>query len=157
MLGVLNKDQMEALLRKCYVGRIGCCADNKPYIVPISYAYEDGYIYCHTDEGKKARIMRKNPAVCFQVENMKSMANWKSVIIEGEYEELVDKEQRSRGMDILLRRYLPVISSVTVHLGELWPFSPDDTSEIEGIVFRISVNAMSGRFEKSDMSPFMAG
>ena len=62
------------------MGRIGCYADNEIYVVPITYAYQDGFIYAHSKEGKKVQMMRQNPKVCFQVDAMENMTNWRSVI-----------------------------------------------------------------------------
>jgi uncharacterized protein len=157
MLGTLNHLQTEDLLKSQLVGRIGCHAGGETYVVPISYAYDGKYIYCHTQEGKKTAMMRKNPQVCFQVDEMKDMANWKSVIVQGSFEELKNKADISHAMRTLLHRYLPVVSSATTHLGKLWPFQPDDISEIDGVVFRIEVKEKTGRFESGAESPAMAG
>lgn len=157
MLGSLQPQQLEEVLRTQFVGRIACQADGEPYIVPISYAYDGSYIYCHTYEGKKLRLMRTNPRVCFEVGDLKDMANWRSVVIQGIYQELNEKDERARAMEILLSRYLPVISSVTTHLGEHWPFHPADTEQIKGVVFRIAIKEKTGRFECSEQSPILPG
>ena len=157
MIGVLPQDQIEDLLKTQVVGRIGCSTDGETYIVPISYAYDGQYIYCHTQEGRKSSMMRKNPRICFEVEDMQNMANWKSVVLQGTYEELVEKKDRNFAMKTLLNRYLPIISSVTMHLGEHWPFHPEDTTEIHGIVFRIAISEKTGRFESSQQSPVIPG
>ena len=157
MLGTLSNEKIEKLLRTQIVGRIGCSADGETYIVPISYAYDGQYIYCHTHEGKKASIMRKNPSICFEVEDMHNMANWKSVVVQGRYEEIKGHNERNAAMQILLNRYLPIMSSITTHLGQHWPFQPDDTKEIDGIVFRIAIQSKSGRFEKAEQSPVIPG
>lgn len=157
MLGNLPLLQIEDVLKNQLVGRIGCSLNGETYIVPISYAYDGDKIYCHTKEGKKTAIMRNNPNVCFQVDEMKNMANWKSVIVQGVYEEVKDKEERARGMQILLNRYLPVISSVTTHIGEHWPFHPEDMNHIDGIVFCIVIKEKTGKFETNMHSPNLPG
>ena len=157
MLGPLQLTQIEEVLQTQAVGRIGCSADGETYVVPISYAYDGNFIYCHSYEGKKLAIMRKNPKVCFQVDNMHDMANWKSVIVQGHFEEMLTQEEKSIAMHALLHRYLPLVSSVTTHLGKNWPFEPYDISEINGVVFRIAIIKKTGRFEASSQSPFLAG
>lgn len=157
MLGNLQPQQVEEVLKNQLVGRIGCSLNGETYIVPISYAYDGNYIYCHTNEGKKTNIMRKNPRVCFQVDEMKDMANWKSVIVQGEFEELTLKDDRNAAMQTLLNRYLPVLSSVTTHFGEHWPFHPEDVTNIKGVVFRIVVVEKTGRFEDTMHSPSFPG
>jgi len=52
---------------------------------------------------------------------------------------------------------LPVISSVTTHIVEHWPFHPDDVTDMNGIVFRIVVEEKTGRFESTMQSPDIPG
>ncbi len=75
MFGNLNKDEIEEVLKHHLIGRIGCYAFDTTYIVPISYGYDGESIYCHTYEGLKITMMRKNPRVCFEVDTMENMAN----------------------------------------------------------------------------------
>jgi nitroimidazol reductase NimA-like FMN-containing flavoprotein (pyridoxamine 5'-phosphate oxidase superfamily) len=93
MFGTLNNEEIEQVFYNNIIGRIGCHADGKTYVVPISYAYDGDCIYAHTYEGMKISIMRKNPEVCFQADNMQNMANWQSVIAWGTFEELTDPEK----------------------------------------------------------------
>jgi len=156
MLGKLQPDQIEKVLAKNIVGRIGCHADDTTYVVPISYAYDGTFIYGRTKEGLKINIMRKNPHVCFEVDELKNMANWESVIAWGEFKELTEKEERSHALKHLTKRILPLISSETTHLHSLWPFLPETMESIEGVVFRIELKEKTGRFESSDGSMFDA-
>lgn len=48
MLGELNTDMIEGLLKSQFLGRIGCHAKGVTYIVPVHYAYEAPYIYAHS-------------------------------------------------------------------------------------------------------------
>ena len=88
MYGTLSKEQSEGLLRAELVGRIGCYAFGKVYVVPVAYAYHQNYIYIHSREGLKIKMMRKNPKVCFEVESRENMRNWRTIIIQGRYQEL---------------------------------------------------------------------
>jgi nitroimidazol reductase NimA-like FMN-containing flavoprotein (pyridoxamine 5'-phosphate oxidase superfamily) len=156
MMGKLSSEEIEDLLHKQVVGRLGCHYEDVTYVVPISYVYDGKYIYCHSYEGKKIKIMRKNPRICFQVDEMKDMGNWKSVIAWGDFEELVDKKEINDAFVILLKRRLPIISSITTHLGKAWPFSVENGNElnkIPGIVFRISLQEKTGKFERTSVSP----
>ena len=80
MLGTLKPGDVEDFLNTQVVGRIATHADGETYIVPISYAYDGQYIYCHTNEGKKVSMMRKNPKVCFEVDELKNM-DWDNKIL----------------------------------------------------------------------------
>lgn len=154
MIAQLNEKQIEEVLKSQIIGHLACHAMGKTYIVPISYAYEDNYVYAHSYDGMKLEMMRKNPRVCFQVDDRKDMANWKSVVTWGEFEELTEPDSRRNGLKVLNKRVLPLLSSVTTHLGANWPFTPEDLNEIKGIVFRILLHEKTGRFEEAKVSPY---
>jgi nitroimidazol reductase NimA-like FMN-containing flavoprotein (pyridoxamine 5'-phosphate oxidase superfamily) len=148
MFGSLQQQEIEEVLTRQYVGRLGCSANGRTYIVPISYAYDGNYLYFHAArEGDKIQMMRENPEVCFQTDIMENMASWKSVICWGTFEELTDEAERTEALKLLLSRELPIIASQTVKLTPNWPFQPEDFNEIKGIVFRISITEKTGRFE----------
>jgi nitroimidazol reductase NimA-like FMN-containing flavoprotein (pyridoxamine 5'-phosphate oxidase superfamily) len=148
MFGKLNPREIEQLLSKQLVGRIGCHADGLTYIVPISYAYDGEYIYARTFEGMKVNMMRKNPDVCFEVEDTKNLSNWRTVVTWGSFEELPEGIQRKEALRVLAGRKLPVVSSETMQLGSQWPFSSDDEN-VDGVIFRIRIKEKTGRYEES--------
>jgi len=149
MLGILNKNQIEELLHGQLVGRLGCCAANKVYIMPISYAYDEGYIYAISREGLKVDVMRKNSSVCFQVDRLVNMSNWQSVIGWGEFEELTESQERNHALEILSKRILPASPSEMTMLSPSWPFQLDGFENIPGVVYRIFLKEKTGRFEQS--------
>ena len=148
MHGKLNTSQIETLLRRQIIGRIGCHANGITYVVPISYAYDGDYVYAHTYEGMKIDAMRINPSVCFEVEQMENMANWQTVVAQGLYEELTAPAEKQLAIHKLMRRNFPAQSSSTVKFSKYWPFAPADDEAIEGIFFRIRIAEKWGRFEK---------
>ena len=155
MIAQLPSNEIDNLLYNQIIGRLGCHNKDSIYVVPISYAYDGKDIYCHSYEGKKIAIMRTNPNVCFQVDEMRDMGNWKSVVAWGKFEELTASEQRNQALKLLLERRLPVVSSITTHLGEAWPFSYRDLDKIPGILFRISITEKTGKFEKTSEASFV--
>ena len=56
--------------------------------MPVIYAYDAGSIYVASMEGRKVRMMRENPSVCFEVDEYERAGSWRSVIVQGTYEEL---------------------------------------------------------------------
>lgn len=156
MFGELKPQEIETLLKSEIIGRLACFADEIGYVVPISYAYDGEYIYVHAKEGMKVDMMRKNPKVCFQTDKMQDMANWQSVVVWGEYEELKSETERAKALKKLMDRVLPVISSETVHLSPHWPFPPEEIGSIKGVTFRIKVEKKTGRFEKSAANTYFA-
>jgi nitroimidazol reductase NimA-like FMN-containing flavoprotein (pyridoxamine 5'-phosphate oxidase superfamily) len=156
MFGDLDQLEIEEMLHNQILGRIGCHADNITYIVPISYAYDGEFIYAITREGMKLNIMRQNPQVCFEVEQIPDLANWKSVICWGEFEELSDQTERHRALQILHHRQVPSVTSQTTILSSSWPFMPDDTEKIKGVVFRIRLTKTTGKYEKHEYDSIYA-
>ncbi len=156
MIGKLENEEIEQLLTHQLVGRIGCHANDITYVVPVSYAYDGKYIYVHTLKGMKIDIMKKNPKVCFQIDDTKNLTNWKCVICWGEFEELVTEEQRKLALQILSDRVLPILSSETMHITPEWPFSSENNEMIEGFFFRIRLTEKTGRFEKINEEEFFA-
>lgn len=151
MFGKLNNIEIEEVLAHQIIGRIACHANDMSYIVPISYAYDGECIYARTYEGLKINLMRKNPKVCFQTDIMENMANWKSVIVWGEFKELTETSERNEGIQKLLARKISGIASETVQLSPLWPFNSNKYSEeIDGIIFCIRLGEKTGRFERSE-------
>jgi len=113
MLAHLNNKQIEHVLQSLIIGRIGCHAENMTYVVPVTFAYDGKYIYGHTKEGLKIDMMRKNPMVCFEVDVMENMSNWRSVIAWGKFEELKTPEHRKIGMRILMDRVMRLMTGET--------------------------------------------
>lgn len=156
MFGKLSLEEIEQLLTHQLVGRLGCHAEGVTYVVPISYVYDGTFIYCHTYEGMKLNMMRKNPSVCFEVDNTKNLADWQSVVAWGKFEELPEGNDRTEALKKLEARALPLLSSETMHLDAQWPFISADIDRIEGIVFRIRLVEKTGRFEKTANKYFFA-
>lgn len=150
MIAELDENAIDSILKENILGRIGCSFQGFTYVVPISYAYDGVSVYGFTSHGLKVEIMRKNPEVCFEVDNTTDFANWRSVIAWGTYEELTTRENKQQALEKLCQRVVPLASSITMQVGEAWPFSSqdlvDDTSH-EHIFFRIKLNKRTGRFE----------
>lgn len=148
MLGQLTPEEVETVLHSQLIGRIGCSNEDKVFVVPIAYAYDGMHIYGHSHEGTKIMMMRKHPKVCFEVDEMVNLTNWKSVVLWGTYEELKGKEHQ-KGMDLLIAKVRPLLASETMMpmMRQPEPHPPD--AGIKAIAFRILVSEKTGRFEKS--------
>jgi nitroimidazol reductase NimA-like FMN-containing flavoprotein (pyridoxamine 5'-phosphate oxidase superfamily) len=137
MIGVMTNEEIDATLRRHRVGRIGCSANDRPYVVPITYAYDGEFVYGFSGLGRKIDVMREQPLVCFEVDEIDGDASWRSVIAEGLYEELADGDDRRDA----LRRLLPTG-------GQVVPRTLDGTTHY--VVFRLRLTERSGRFERRD-------
>jgi|SRR5215469_15242574 len=149
MLGQLDEREIEDVLRSEYLGRIGCHSDGRTYVVPVTYAYDNGAVYGHSAEGLKLRMMRANPSVCFEVDRMEDLATWRSVIAWGRFEELRGAEA-DHGLAVLMARLLPLsASSETSHPPKSLTHQHRAIEEgLPAIVYRIALREKSGRFER---------
>ena len=148
MLRELNNTQIEALLKDQVIGRIGCHSAGLTYIVPINYVYDGINIYGHSAKGMKIDMMRKNPDVCFEVDSIKDVTNWQSVIAWGKFEEITDMTEKHNVLQKLTDRITPYIidDSVTREHGFVDQES-DVGATIELIMYKIVVDKKTGRFE----------
>lgn len=149
MLGELNETQINNVLCSQVLGRLACTDGVQPYIVPLTFSYDGKYIYGQTNEGYKLQLLRNNPHVCFETDLMTDMANWQSVLVFGEFEELTggDAEEARK---LLFSRIYSLMTSSTLHKHQHeTDHSPDDSNRVKNIMYRIKINKLSGRFEKS--------
>ena len=108
------------ILDECEVVRIALCSGNRPYIVPMNFAYEtEGeklFIYLHcAPTGKKLDMIAKNNNVCFEADCLyktlkaETACHWsaefQSVIGEGKIDIITDKTQKTAALDLLMKRY----------------------------------------------------
>jgi uncharacterized protein len=148
MLGALTETQMDDLLKWQSIGRIGYQDGKKCYITPVTYAYDGKYIYGQTNEGLKLGIIRKNPYVCFEVDSILNMANWKSVILWGYFEELLN-DTAKKAREYLYNSLLDLLTSTTIHLQQHgYSHEMDDRNRIKQVIYRIEIAERTGRFEK---------
>jgi hypothetical protein len=103
VIAELSRAEIDDLLRAQVVGRIGCHADGLTYVVPVIYAYDGEAFYVYTVEGRKVRMMRANPRVCFEVDEYEA-GSWRSAIVQGRYEEL-DEAGSERALALLAARF----------------------------------------------------
>lgn len=147
--GALSNDQIDAVLRTELVGRLGCHAGGKTYVVPAVYVYDGGAIYGHTDEGQKLRMLRANPAVCFEVDHVEHLTKWQSVIAWGRFEELHGQEA-DRAEQLLVERLKPFFAD---QLNQPPAIDPDsDLTARRAVVYRIVLTERTGRYSPREPS-----
>jgi nitroimidazol reductase NimA-like FMN-containing flavoprotein (pyridoxamine 5'-phosphate oxidase superfamily) len=150
MLGELSGIQIENLLNRQAIGRIACHAEGTTYIVPVNYVYDGTYIYGHSSIGKKIEMMRKNPEVCFETDDIKSVFRWQSVIAWGRFEEITDVKEQEQAMQRLIHRIMPLSENPANHPSHgITERDSDVGTKVELIVYRIKVSKKTGRFEQS--------
>ncbi len=113
---ITEKSEIEAVIHKSIVCRVGLSDDNIPYIVPVCFGYQANTIYIHGSlEGRKINILQKNQNVCFEfdinteiVEN-ENACKWgmkyQSVIGFGKAFFLKEPDDKLRALNIIMNKY----------------------------------------------------
>ena len=100
----MSPAEMHALLQRESFGHLGCARNNRPYVVPMHYAYDGKELFFFTTEGMKTQFIQANPQVCLQVEEVTDSTHWKSVMVIGRATELTEKEETQRAMKFITER-----------------------------------------------------
>src|SRR3954469_13551975 len=136
MIKPLNQDQSLELLRRERIGRLGCVADEGPYVVPVNYVFDGECAYMHSLPGYKIQAMRTHPRVCLQVDEIEDELSWKSVLAFGTYEEITNQHERAEALNHLLARFS--------RLTPVESFIAGDACAPAPIVFRIRMTKLTG-------------
>ena len=96
MIKNLKAKESIHLLRDNYIGRLAFISQGNPYIVPITYYYDEtsNSILGYSAEGHKMNAMRKNRSVSLEVDEIISVNNWQSILAHGVFEELQGSEAK---------------------------------------------------------------
>ena len=92
----LNEHEIEDMLRRNNYGHLACSLNDKPYVVPMNFAYEMPFIFVYTTAGMKSEILDMNPQICLQVEELVDRSDWRSVIVHGNATRIIDPKERER-------------------------------------------------------------
>jgi nitroimidazol reductase NimA-like FMN-containing flavoprotein (pyridoxamine 5'-phosphate oxidase superfamily) len=155
MADILNASEIESFLKEQWILRIGAHNGEKVYVVPLSYVFYEGAFYCHSPEGMKIEMMRANPHVCVEVDEVLTTGKWISVIGWGRFEELKG-EERSNAIRILIDNLPSVMPSYTKKQSPEWPFTTGSGEDVPGVIFRIQPDELTGRYETERTSPKIA-
>lgn len=111
-----DREAIEAILERATVCRLGLCRDGVPYVVPLSFGYEDNVLYFHSaPEGRKIDTIRENPHVCFEVDIDQELVpgdvpcawtvRYRSVIGWGKARLVESAEEKRAALDVILDHY----------------------------------------------------
>ncbi len=107
---------MSDILVNSSICRLGLVEDGEAYIVPVNYAFKDGYIFIHSAvEGRKMEILKTNPKVTFEIEYLNEIVKnevackwgtkYRSVMGKGTIEIRYDAESKRECFDLLMKKY----------------------------------------------------
>jgi hypothetical protein len=141
---ITDQAEIDAILNEALVCRIGLVDDGEPYVIPVSYGYENKSIYIHSaPEGKKITLLAKNPRCCFEVDICDHIVRgerpcswgmrYRSVIGSGRASVLGDPEDKRHGLNCIMKHYG----------GGKFSFSEKELDSVT--VIRITPESMTGK------------
>lgn len=66
---IADPGELRRILAAARVLRLAMCDGDRPYLVPLSFALDGDHLVLHSArDGRKLEVLRRNPAVCFEVE-----------------------------------------------------------------------------------------
>ncbi|RAW02374.1 pyridoxamine 5'-phosphate oxidase family protein [Pseudochryseolinea flava] len=150
MLGQLTENQCRHILTSNHIGRLGFHDAQRITIIPIAYATDAKHIYSHAIEGNKTAAMRKNASVCFQVDNIDSLTNWRSVIVWGRFEEITSPAEQEKIRSLFDDQLAPLTLGETVSPDRVVDTRPQHViKKKQPVIYKIVIEDISGKFEKS--------
>ncbi len=136
--------EIESILESEGVGRLGLSLNDRPYVVPVNFGYQDGVIYIHSAaEGQKIDMIKKNPRVCFEVDSDHHLipaakacdfgTGYRSVIAFGQASVVTDPAGKKEGLDVIMAQ----------HGGPPGPYRDKSLQRV--VIIRITVESMTGK------------
>ena len=144
---ITKTDEIESIIRKSKVCRLGLADDVWPYIVPLCFGYRNNALYFHTaKEGRKIEILKRNNQVCFEFDTQTDLKpgekacawgmKYRSVIGYGTALLIENPEQKREGLDIIMAQYAD------------GAFEYSQKAFKEALVIKVEIESMTGK--KSD-------
>lgn len=79
----LDREECLEILRRTKVGRIAFSLRDRVDIEPVHYVLDDEWIYIRTTAGSKVAVVAHNKWVAFEVDEVKALFDWRSVVVHG--------------------------------------------------------------------------
>ena len=115
---IVDLDELEAIIKKCNVCRIGMVDGDTPYVLAMNFGYDDQTIWLHcSKEGKKLDILKRNNKVCIEMDTDNKLfsrhehvaCSWRfayrSVQIQGHAILVEDYDEKIKGLNIFMKNY----------------------------------------------------
>jgi len=135
----MGNKEIKELLQRTNFGHLGLSRNNRPYVIPIHFAYDKRGIYFFTTEGLKTEIIDENPTMCLQVEDVVDREHWQSVIVIGTAVRIAAERERDKAMRLIMAVNPKLAPAWSIRWMDDWIRTMDD------VVFRIDPETTTGR------------
>lgn len=147
MIVKLGKSKCRLLLSNNYIGHLAYIYKNRPYVLPITYYYDDSTnaLLFYSGKGHKINALRIENNVSMEVTDIDSAKTWKSVLVQGIYREFegstakINLHKFSEGVKEVIRK------TEGKSLKYLSEFSSKAYKGDSPIVFKIDIEELTGR------------
>lgn len=146
----MSNSEVDDLLTRTRYGHLACSQSDQPYVVPIYYVYDKPDIYIYTTAGLKSEIISANPKVCLQAEEIGDDGAWRSVVVIGTAEQVVDPVEREKAVEIVKSSNPNLLPALAIKWSNDWM-----RKNVE-VVYRIRMSSATGRLT-SDIKIASAG
>lgn len=137
-----------SILGSNHIGRLGYVFGQSPFILPITYYHdpEEKCIISYSSEGHKIDAMRRYDIVALQVDEIKGIHDWKSVMVQGRYDELASSDAK-----LYLRRFADGVNKIISKNNQQTPqFIKEFSNKLDQkglpIVYRIVISDIFGKY-----------
>jgi uncharacterized protein len=141
---ISDRSAIEAIITQSKVCRLAMVDGDKPYIVPLSFGYQDNVLYFHGfSAGHKIDLIRKNPNVCFELDlyseiiEAENACSWsmkyQSVVGFGKAVILESLHEKTTAFTIIMSQY----SAGTYQF--------DENKLTPTVVFKVEIESMTGK------------
>lgn len=143
----LPEREMRELLHQHYVGSLAYISQHHPFVIPVTFFYDEpgNCLIAYSMEGHKIEAMRANPEVSLMIYQLDNLTRWKSVMIQGRFEELHQIDAKAylhRFTEGIRKHIAPNNARAKVFIED---FSSSLSSEGTPLVYRINIDGWSGR------------
>lgn len=132
----LSREEANALLERHRVGRIAYSFHDRVDIQPIHYATAGDWLYGRTSPGSKFLTLAHNPWCAFEVDEVRGVFDWDSVVVKG-HVELLDPQTASQDA---YERGLHLMRDLIAET-----FLGHDPVPQRSILFRLHASEVTGR------------
>lgn len=136
----MQDTQVKDLLKRVGYGHFACSRGEQPYVVPIHYAYDEPYVYIYTTEGVKSEIIKDNPKVCLQVEEILDDGTWKSVVVMGTARQISEPAEREKAVHLIRLSNPTLLPALAIKWADNW------VRENIEVIYSIEPKEVTGRY-----------
>ena len=135
----MRTGEAREVLGQLNYAHLAVAKDNFPYVVPVHYAYDGDNLFIYTTEGKKTDIIKVNPEICLQAEDVKDNENWRSVMVSGTAAQITDENLRQKALDLILKINPKLTPAISIRWMDSW------VRENIEVIYRITPRSIAGR------------